>query len=142
MMDEIKKMVAKGLPITRDPYGDMAKSLNIDKKELIESINGMVGKDFEKIRAEINYEKIGYKINVLMAIRSQNDEICQFISKSKNVTHCYERYPDEKFRYNFFAMAHFRKKEELEKFLSELKTFNAEYELLRTIKKFKRGRLP
>jgi len=142
MINEIKRMLGKGLPITRDPYGDMAKSLNIDKKELIESINGMLGKDIEKIRAEINYEKIGYKINVLMAIRSNNEEICNFLSKSRNVTHCYERYPDGKFNYNFFAMTHFRKREEFEKFLSDLKKFNAEYELLPTIKKFKRGRSP
>lgn len=141
-MIDLFNILNSGLPITEDPYQTIAEALNISKKEVLQNIRALMKeKKIIKLRAELDYERLGYKFSALIAMQiSSNqknviDEICTI----KNVTHLYERKVPEEFPFSYFAMTHFRKESEMNAFLKTLKNFGVKYKVMRTLKKYKRG---
>ncbi|MGC8580856.1 MAG: Lrp/AsnC family transcriptional regulator [Thermoplasmata archaeon] len=127
----------KGIGINDDPYGEFAKNLNMDKKEFIEYLHDMknTGKIL-KMRALLSHSKLGYKVNAMIAMKDVHN--IDFFIGMPNISHFYIRESNEKFPYNFYAMAHFRDENELKKFSDILDDMHIEYEILRTIRNLKR----
>ncbi|MGC8629983.1 MAG: Lrp/AsnC family transcriptional regulator [Thermoplasmata archaeon] len=141
-MIKLATILNKGLPITEDPYGSLAELLNTSKEEILKEIKKLMAENkIIKFRAELDYEKLGYKVSALIAmqisinIERAIDDIC----KVKNVTHFYERESPESFPYNFYAMTHFKNESDLNAFLDKLNNLEINYKVLKTLKKYKRG---
>ncbi|MGC8585693.1 MAG: hypothetical protein ACP5RZ_05245 [Thermoplasmata archaeon] len=128
-------LLKRGIPVTQDPYGDLAKILKIEKKDLIEILNNMIlEKQIIKFRALLDHEKLGYRVNALIAMLFDKEEYVNNIISMAHITHFYVREPDIRFPFKYFAMAHFHDEEELKKFSDELNRMNVRFEILRTIK--------
>ncbi|MEM0160984.1 MAG: hypothetical protein QW258_02535 [Thermoplasmata archaeon] len=141
-MINLATILNKGLPITEDPYSTLAEILNTSKEEVLKEIKKLMAeKKIIKLSAELDYEKLGYKVNALIAmqisinIEKSINEIC----KTKNVTHFYERETPANFSYPFYAMTHFKNESELNAFLEKLNNLEINYKVLKTLKKYKRG---
>jgi len=129
-----------GIPITDDPYGDMAKNLSMGKGELIDYLNKMVENgDIIKFRALVDHKKFGFKVNALFAMKIEKIDEGKILALG-NISHFYIREPVENFPYNYYAMAHFRNEDDLMKFSKELDRMGIRHEILRTLKNLKRGK--
>ncbi|MGC8619621.1 MAG: Lrp/AsnC family transcriptional regulator [Thermoplasmata archaeon] len=127
----------KGIPISNDPYGDLAKIFSMRKDELIKILNDMVNKgQIIKFRALLDHEKLGYRVSALIAMNMDDENIEKVINLA-HITHFYVREKNEKFPYSYFAMAHFFNEDELKSFSKKLDEMHINYEILRTVKNLK-----
>ncbi|MDP8260398.1 MAG: hypothetical protein P9L96_05310 [Candidatus Gygaella obscura] len=106
----------------------IAKSKILKKKKIIKSPKVL-----------LNYQKIGYDYNVLVAWRMDRLDgsfLRDKLKDVKNVTHCVVRKAQQDFDFNLFTMVHAKSKKELENTITMLKNiFRAEsYEVMVTLK--------
>jgi len=133
------QQLRKGIPITDDPYEDLALQYSMDKDELLECLNKMVEKgEIIKFRALLDHRKLGYKVNALIAMRIENFDASK-IPGLENISHFYIREPNEKFPYDYYAMSHFKNDQDLMEFSKALESLGIKHEILKTLKNLKRG---
>ena len=137
-MIDISKL-KKGLPISDDPYGDFAKSLGIEKKELIDILKKLVNiGEIIKFRALLNYEKLGYKVSALIAMALEDENKIEKILSLTKITHLYVREKNINFPYDYFAMCHFHDENELKNFAEKLSEMNVKFEIMKTVKNLRK----
>ncbi|MBK9081335.1 MAG: Lrp/AsnC family transcriptional regulator [Rhizobiales bacterium] len=109
---------AKGLPLTSDPYGEIARALGASRAEVIERVRQLLEAGaIRRIGVIPNHYALGVVANgmsVWDVADERVDEIGARIGALDFVTHCYRRPrhgPD--WPYNLFAMAHGRTREEV-----------------------------
>ena len=100
-----------GLPLSRNPYHDIAKQLNLDVKELLQRMQSMLDKGIiRRIGVIPNHYKLGFKSNGMSVWNIPEDKISQLgklVGALDFVSHCYQRprfLPE--WPYNLFAMVH------------------------------------
>lgn len=107
-----------GLPITKQPYHQVAKQLGIDIDILMDRLNVMKNDGrLRRIGAVPNHYKLGYTANgmsVWDVDDNKIDDVGKQIGKLEMVTHCYQRprfMPE--WPYNLFAMVHGHDRDEV-----------------------------
>jgi DNA-binding Lrp family transcriptional regulator len=151
MFDEIDKLIIKevqeDMPLTLDPYGDIAKKIGCSKTEVIKRLkklneNGLM----KRIVAILNHRDSGYPENGMLAAVVPKNVLMdagQKLSVESNVTHCYERKSYDNWPYNLYAMIHGKTRSEVEdtvkKFVTE--TNIVDYQILYSTKEFKKSSL-
>lgn len=100
-----------GLPLSMQPYQDVAQQLNIDEKELIQRIKIMQYKGIIRRTGIIpNHYKLGFKSNGMTVWNVPDEKIDHLgsqVGQLNFVSHCYQRprfLPE--WPYNLFAMVH------------------------------------
>ncbi|MCL4325679.1 MAG: hypothetical protein M1481_02450 [Candidatus Thermoplasmatota archaeon] len=138
--EDILNETAKGLSVVERPFLRIAEKLGIEESHLLKVLNKLkVDGKIIKIRALLNYEKLGYTVNALIAINTEEPEkIYKGISSHVNISHAYERIPDSvKFPYNLFLMCHFKSEEELNHLTALLHESHEKFVILKTLKRIK-----
>ena len=151
MFDEIDKLIIKevqeNMPLTLDPYGDIARKIGCSRTEVIERLkkfndNG----NMKRIVAILNHRDSGYPENGMLAAVVPKDVLMdagQNLSNEPNVTHCYERKSYDNWPYNLYAMIHGKTRKDVEdtveKFVYE--TDILDYQILYSTKEFKKSSL-
>lgn len=133
-----------GLPLTEEPFRDIAQSIGISQEELLSRLRGysMDGK-LRKLGAVLYHRKIGFSANALCAWKVPFeclDEIGYRLAAESYISHCYSRLPQKQWPYNLYTMLHARSRQECENLarrLSEL-TGIPDYILLFTRKEWKK----
>lgn len=134
------EILKKGIPVTEDPYRDLAVKLGMDKKQLIEELKNLIQNGtIVKFRALLDHKKLGYVVNALIAMRT--DDLNNILPESGLVSHFYIREMTEKFPYNIYMMVHFKSKNDLEDFSKYLGKMNIPHVILETIKDLKREKV-
>jgi len=84
-----------GVPLTREPYEEIGKRLNLTGNEVLERIRNLQAAGIiRKFRARINQRRIGISANALVAwkrVDSLYGDIGSLLASFPCVTHCYER---------------------------------------------------
>ena len=114
----IIKATQAGLPLTPQPYHDIAGQLGIDSKDLMARMQRMLEQGIiRRIGLVPNHYAIGYRANG-MTVWNVPDEsiqrVGQRIGELEFVSHCYHRprhLPE--WPYNLFAMVHGRTRDEV-----------------------------
>lgn len=107
-----------GLPLTRDPYGDVARALGRSREEVMTRMRALLEAGaIRRIGVIPNHYALGVVANgmsVWDVADDAVDEIGARIGALDFVSHCYRRprHPPE-WRYNLFAMAHGRTREDV-----------------------------
>ena len=115
---EIIKLTQAGLPLTRQPYLDIAKKLGVTESQVIDCINTMKSNNIiRRIAAVPNHYKIGYIANGMSVWNIPDEKIPDYgkqIGQLDFVSHCYQRprHP-QVWEYNLFAMIHAQNREEV-----------------------------
>jgi DNA-binding Lrp family transcriptional regulator len=110
----IIKKLQKPLPLVKKPFADfdISQIRSLYDKNLIRRIAGI-----------LNYRKLGFTENILLAVRVDNSEIdkagCK-VAKIKQVSHCYHRRTFEDFDYNLFAMIHGETKQQVQSVIEKI----------------------
>lgn len=122
ILDETdRKIIAatqQGLPLTRQPYHDVADAIGIDVTEVISRMNTMTELGIIRRTGVVpNHYKLGYKSNGMSVWNVPEEKIAELgkkVGAIDFVSHCYQRpcfLPE--WPYNLFAMVHGKSREEV-----------------------------
>lgn len=123
MIDDLDRAIIRatqeGLPLTPQPYLNVAEQLGIGEAEVLQRFNRMLEDGvIRRIGVVPNHYALGYKANGMTVWDVPDDAVDQLgalVGALDFVSHCYQRprYLPE-WPYNFFAMVHGRDKQEVE----------------------------
>src|SRR6056297_1234539 len=134
IVDEVDKKIIKALetdiPLTLNPYQQIAADLNIERAELLRRLQKLKErKILKRVSGILHHRDSGYQANGMFVChfnKKEIDKAGQKISKLEAVSHCYQRQTYQNWPYNFYAMMHAKNKEELE---NKIKELVADYEI-------------
>jgi len=115
-----------GIPLVREPFSAIATHLGIKPQEVIERLKRLrEERVIKKFGLFVRKSKVGVVANAMVVWAVPNDrvqDVAKFISKFREVTHCYERRTTPEWRYNLYTVIHGTKREtvtELVRMLSD-----------------------
>jgi DNA-binding Lrp family transcriptional regulator len=140
------KILQEPLPLIKTPFKEIAKFLGIKEEDLFLWIREMKEKGaLRRFGALLKHNKLGFKVNVMVAWETKRDKIdflIEKLSKELFITHCYERKTYPNWKYNLYTMCHFKKEKEKEKILLLAKKYGIKnFIMLETVKELKKIRL-
>ena len=115
---EIIRLTQAGLPLTSQPYLDIASQLGISESQVHDCMDAMKNSGvIRRIAAVPNHYKIGYVANGMSVWNIPDEKIMgcgKKIGQLDFVSHCYQRPRHPKvWDYNLFAMIHGHNREEV-----------------------------
>ncbi len=147
VLSDIQKRILgrlqKGLRPKENMF-DIFDNEGIRQEQVIEIIKGLVEKKvIKKIRAVVDYKKLGFKANIMFAAKAEEkniDENGWKLASLQQVSHCYRRPAFEKWPYNLYAMAHAIDKAELVAILENFAKESdiKEFQMLETVRELKK----
>ena len=148
MIDEIDKriinLIQGDLPLTPRPFAGMAEKINITEDQFIERANILQKKGvIRRFGATLRHQEAGYSSNAMVAWvvpDGKIEDIGKMMADFREVTHCYQRKPQNDWKYNLFTMVHGDSKNEcyeIAERMSKISGIN-EYALLFSEKEFKK----
>ncbi len=147
-LTELQKQIVASMqgnvPMSKEPYRDIADSLGISEDQLLEELQLLREQGFlRRVGAILRHREAGYNANAMVAWQVPEDHVDQvgeLLSEFTAASHVYQRptYPD--WPYNLFTMIHAASEEECHKIASEMsKTAGVtEYKLLFSTKEYKK----
>lgn len=106
------RMLQNDLPLTRNPFTEIAVKCGLSAAQLIGLLKKLSGSGIlRKFGAILRHQKAGYRKNALVVwsvrpdIMENTGRIC---ASRPYVSHCYERNPAFQGKYNLFTMLHSR----------------------------------
>jgi len=104
-------LIQTGLPISKTPYADLGKSLDMDEEEVITRLKGLIDdKVIKRLGVVVRHHELGYRANAMVVWDVPDDIISELgscMGQFDFVTLCYRRprrLPD--WPYNLFTMIH------------------------------------
>jgi DNA-binding Lrp family transcriptional regulator len=108
-----KKVIAAiqgDMPITEQPYAQIAEALNIDENLLLKTLNTLVQRGImRRFGATLRHQKSGFTANAMTAWQVDEDRIDavgKIMAGFKEVSHCYRRDPKPDWPFNLYTMIH------------------------------------
>jgi len=115
---EIIRNTQEGLPITEEPYAEVASKIGVSEEELLRRLRRMISEGVvRRMGASIAHRRAGIAFNAMCAWRvppERVDEVGEALARLDEVTHCYERDTLPDWPYNVYVMVHGRSKAECE----------------------------
>ena len=148
-MDEIDSKILletnKGLPLTPEPFNEIAAQLGITPQEVIARIvklreSGVI----RRFGASIKPNDLGLSANAIVAWKvpeNRVQEVGSYLSQLSEVTHCYERMiVAGKWEYNLYTVMHAKQRESVEQLVKNLSEATAvqDYQILFSTRDLKR----
>ncbi len=114
MLTKLEKLVIAAIqgdmPITEQPYRDIALSLHIDESQLLDTLNDLVRRGvIRRFGATLRHQKSGFNANAMTAWRvdeSRIEAVGRIMAEFNEVSHCYRRDPKPDWPYNLYTMIH------------------------------------
>ncbi len=141
---KLLKSIHEGIPITPEPFKQIAEGLGISEDEVIRRLEGMVKEGaIRRFGASIGHRAIGITANAMCTWNVPDDrveEVGALMAGFAEVTHCYERPRYPGWKYNLFTMIHAYSRDECEKVATEISitTGISDYRILFSEKEFKK----
>ena len=117
--EKIVRALQAGLPLTVEPYAQIAEDLGVSEEALLARLQAMLDDGrIRRIGAVPNHYALGYRANAMTVWDIDDDAVDALgrkIGALPFVTHCYRRpRRPPHWRYNLFAMVHGRSPEDTE----------------------------
>jgi len=144
---EAIKELQKDIKITKEPFKEAIKKLNISYEEFFKLANDLKEAGFMRRFATIlNHRRAGFNANAMSVWDVPEDraqEVGKLLASFSAVSHCYLRPKYKNWPYNIFAMVHAKTHEESDSLIAqmaqEVKIKN--YTKLYSTKEFKKQRI-
>jgi DNA-binding Lrp family transcriptional regulator len=121
---EILLALQDGIPLEREPYSTIATHLAITPDEIVERLKRLrEEKVIRKFGLFLRKNTAGVVANamVVWAVPSNRvQEVAEYLSKFREVTHCYERRTTAKWRYNVYTVIHGVERKIVSEFVNKL----------------------
>jgi DNA-binding Lrp family transcriptional regulator len=138
------KSTQDGIPITSEPFKQIAMKLGISEDEVLDRLASMIkGGVIRRFGASIGHRAIGITANAMCTWNVPDEiveEVGALMAGFAEVTHCYERPRHPGWKYNLFTMIHAYSRHECEKVAKEISiaTGIGDYSILFSVKEFKK----
>ena len=132
------------LPLTARPFDVIAGKVGISEEELLERIKLQKEQGIlRRFGANLVHQLAGLKANAMVAWyvpEDKIDEIGPLMATFKEVSHCYQRRIQGKWKYNLFTMVHGKSKSDCQGTARRIaeKTGIKDYVLLLSLKEYKK----
>ena len=145
----IMASLQSGIEIKDEPFSDIAKSLGISQDEVLSRINILLKTGvLRRFGASVSPLRMGLHANGMVVCKVPAYRIArvgQFLSRLKEVTHCYQRRTIPKvWGYNMFFMVHGSSRRSVEEYVASLmrRLRIKEHEILFSVKELKKTSIP
>ncbi|MHB0913718.1 MAG: siroheme decarboxylase subunit beta [Armatimonadota bacterium] len=148
MTDTQKRIIRalqNGLPVTQDPFGEIARDVGISRDELLSQMRAWKSDGtIRRLGAILRHHRAGYSTNA-MAVWKVPDEQVEAFGRTASgfdcISHCYQRPRFAEFGYNLYTMIHGKSSTDCESAARELSecTRIFDYALLYTIAEYKKS---
>ncbi len=132
------------LPLTPRPFAVLASKVGISEEEVLERIELLKEQGtLRRFGATLRHQLAGYKANAMVGWYVPEDnmeEIGPLMATFREVSHCYERRIQGKWKYNLFTMIHGKTEKDCEDIARRIaeNTGIKDYVLLLSLKEFKK----
>jgi len=144
----VVNQVQQQLPLVNRPFDDMAQSAGIDVEKFLTVCRSLQQRGImRRFGASIEHQNAGFVANAMVCWEvpsSSVDEAGYKMAGFKEVTHCYERQTGPQWpRYNIFTMIHGNTLQQNDDTVARMSSDTGieEYEMLSTIREFKKERV-
>lgn len=148
MLDDLERKIIHylqgNLPLTVRPFTVLAEKIGISEEELIEKIKLLKKQGtLRRFGATLYHQSAGFKANAMVAWyvpEDEIDEIGHMMAGFKEVSHCYQRRIQGKWKYNLFTMIHGKNKKDCQDIARRIAETAGikDYVLLLSLKEFKK----
>jgi DNA-binding Lrp family transcriptional regulator len=122
-----KRIIARlqgDLPLTAEPFADLASDLGLSQEEVVERVRSLAASGvMRRFGATLRHQRSGFSANVMVAWRVDDarvEEVGLRLSAYRRVSHCYWRPPNPGFPYNLYTMVHGRDEDECRQLVGEM----------------------
>ena len=114
MLTELEKriiaVIQGDMPVTVQPYAQIAAELGIGEQQLLEALKDLVRRGvIRRFGATLRHQKSGYTANAMTAWLVEEERIeavGRIMASFKEVSHCYRRDPTDEWKFNLYTMIH------------------------------------
>lgn len=110
MEKKIVAAVQKDLPISREPYLELARTAGVSEEAFLETLADLCKKGVvRRFGATLRHQRSGFTANAMVAWRvdeARIDEVGRIMAAFGQVSHCYRRDPTGDWPYNLYTMIH------------------------------------
>jgi DNA-binding Lrp family transcriptional regulator len=148
MLDDLDKkiiaLIQGDLPLTAQPYTELAQKIGIAEELLLERIRNLKTQGIiRRFGASLRHQKAGFIANAMIAWQVPEQKIEETgasMAQYKEVSHCYQRITHPDWPYNLYTMVHGNDEEACRQIAQKiaLKTGIKDYVLLFSEKEFKK----
>ena len=148
MLDDLDKKIIHylqgDLPLTARPFAALAERIGIDEGELLDRIKLLKEQGIlRRLGATLYHQRVGFKANGMVAWCVPDDKIDEtgfLMAAFKEVSHCYQRKIQDKWKYNIYTMIHGKNKKDCQGIVKRIaeKTEIKDYVLFFTLKEYKK----
>ncbi len=148
MLDDLERRIIHHLqgvfPLTARPFAVLAGKIGISEEELLERIKLQKEQGIlRRFGVTLDHQLAGFKANAMVAWYVPEDkieEIGHLMARFKEVSHCYQRRVQGKWRYNLFTMVHGKSKKDCQGIARRIaeNTGIKDYVLLLTLREYKK----
>ena len=107
---KVARMIQQDIPVVSSPFDEVGKACGISAKEALSIVKYFLQKGFiRKFCAILRHQKAGYRKNALVVWsvpKEQVEKSGELLSAFDFISHCYERNPAFRGKYNLFTMMH------------------------------------
>lgn len=148
MLDDIDKEVIRfiqgDIPVRSRPFAEMAQEIGITEDEFLARVKGLKRRGIiRRFGATLRHQEAGFSSNAMVAWRvpqERTEEVGRILAGFREVTHCYERVPQDDWPYNLYSMIHGIDREQCEGIAKQMSAAAGieDYEILFSEKEFKK----
>ena len=148
MLDDLERRIIHHLqgvfPLTARPFAVLAGKIGISEEELLERIKLQKEQGIlRRFGVTLYHQLAGFKANAMVGWYVPEDkieEIGHLMARFKEVSHCYQRRVQGKWRYNLFTMVHGKSKKDCQGIARRIaeNTGIKDYVLLLTLREYKK----
>lgn len=141
----IVKALDEPLPVTAEPYAEVAKRAGVSQEALLATLRAWKKSGvLRRFGARVKHHQLGFTANGMSVWRMPQDKInlaAAEVARMPEISHCYERRTRPAWDYNFYAMIHGKSEDAVRAVADELsrRTGVGDYDILFSVKEFKKS---
>ncbi len=141
---QLIREIQEDIPLTKDPYGDIAKKIGCPKQEVLDKLHRYQNEGrLKRISIILNHKDSGFEVNgmfVCVVPKEKVEEYGNKLAAISQVSHCYIRKSYPEWPYNLYGMIHGKEQKDVESivkcFIED--TEICEYKVLYSLKELKK----
>jgi DNA-binding Lrp family transcriptional regulator len=141
--NKVARLIQKDITVVDSPFMETGKACGLTAREVLDTTKELLEKGFiRKFCAILRHQKAGYEENALVLWSVPSDQVekaGKMLSAYGSVSHCYERNPAFRKKYNIFTMLH-SKDEDILSLISDIASATGinDYLILESIQEYKK----
>lgn len=140
---KVARLIQQDIPVVSSPFEMVGNECGIPAKEALSTVKYFLQEGFiRKFCAILRHQKAGYRKNALVVWsvpKEQVEKSGELLSAFDFISHCYERNPAFRGKYNLFTMIH-SKDEDILSLINKIKPLTGikDYLILESIHEYKK----